>query len=190
MNIIISTRIILEDIMDNFNNNIDAKRLEYDKIRILIEENSTTLVGKLMDNNIFISTAESCTGGMVASSIVSVPNASYCFNEGIVTYSNGAKMKYLGVSNITLSNDGAVSAQTVKEMALGIIKASNSDISIVTSGIAGPTGGTKEKPVGLVYIACAYKEKIFVSNYVFNGDRTMVRLQATNEALKMAINII
>lgn len=179
--------------MDSFISTLlDWRTMEniQENIRANIDKTAEKLVNMLMEKKLYISTAESCTGGMIASSIVDIPKASNCFNEGIVTYSNAAKMKYLGVSNITLSTYGAVSAQTVREMAMGIIKASGSDISLVTSGIAGPGGGTKEKPVGLVYMACAFKDKIFVSNHVFDGDRTIVRLKATNEALNMAINML
>ena len=160
-------------------------RNEYDKIRIQIEEKSRCLVSKLIEKELFISTAESCTGGMIASAIVDVPDASKCFKESIVTYSNAAKMKYLEVSNVTIAKYGVVSGETVKEMARG------SDIAVVTSGIAGPAGGTKEKPVGLVYIACAYKEKILVSNRVYsNMDRRQVRLSATLSAINLCLNIL
>lgn len=166
-------------------------RNEYDKIRIQIEEKSRCLVSKLNEKELFISTAESCTGGMIASAIVDVPDASKCFKESIVTYSNAAKMKYLEVSNVTIAKYGVVSGETVKEMALGMIKQSGSDIAVVTSGIAGPAGGTKEKPVGLVYIACAYKEKILVSNRVYsNMDRRQVRLSATLSAINLCLNIL
>ena len=127
---------------------------------------------------------------MIASAIVDVPDASKCFDEGHITYSNGAKMKYLEVSNVTLTKYGAVSRETVNEMATGLMKNSLADITVVTSGIAGPTGGSDEKPVGLVYMAVAYNEKVFVSEYKFNGDRTMVRLKATLEAIKLAINAL
>lgn len=166
-------------------------RNEYDKIRIQIEEKSRCLVSKLIEKELFISTAESCTGGMIASAIVDVPDASKCFKESIVTYSNAAKMKYLEVSNVTIAKYGVVSGETVKEMALGMIKQSGSDIAVVTSGIAGPAGGTKEKPVGLVYIACAYKEKILVSNRVYsNMDRRQVMLSATLSAINLCLNIL
>lgn len=164
---------------------IDINIIEKD-----INELSEKLVNRLIELKLFISTAESCTGGMIASSIVNVPNASLCFCEGIISYSNFAKMKYLGVSNITLSVEGAVSKQTVKEMALGIRKASGSEISVVSSGIAGPGGGTKEKPVGLVYLASSYLDKTFISKYIFEGNRYEVRMQATLEAIKMCLKML
>lgn len=165
-------------------------RNDYDCIRINIENNTKELVDLLIKNNLYISVAESCTGGMIASSIVDVPDASKCFNEGHVTYSNGAKMKYLNVSNVTLTRYGAVSRETVNEMAIGLMKASLADVTVVTSGIAGPTGGNNDKPIGLVYIAVAYNDKVFVSEYKFSGDRTMVRLKATLEAVKLTINAL
>ena len=165
-------------------------RIEYDNIRKKIEMTANQLVARLIEKGLYISTAESCTGGMIASSIVDVADASKCFNEGHVTYSNAAKMKYLNVSNLTLSSFGAVSSETVKEMALGLMNKTSADVTVVTSGIAGPTGGTKEKPVGLVYISAAYNDKILVSEYRFSGDRTMVRLKATLEALKLCSKVL
>lgn len=165
-------------------------REEYDKIRVETEKYAGILVERLIKANLYISTAESCTGGMVASAIVSVPDASKCFNESVVTYSNAAKMKYLDVSNVTLSTVGAVSNEAVQEMALGMRKQSGCDISVVTSGIAGPTGGSDDKPVGTVYIACAYKEKVLVTHNIYSGDRTMVRLSATLNAIRLCLNIL
>lgn len=151
---------------------------------------SKELIEILVRKNEYISTAESCTGGMIASSIVSIPSASACFNEGFITYSNEAKHKYLGVENDTLNKYGPVSENTVKEMVKGVINISHSDIAVVSSGIAGPTGGTKEKPVGLVYLACAYKDNIFVKNEVYSGDRTEVRKKATLDALSICIDML
>ena len=109
-----------------------------------------------------VTTAESCTGGMIAAKIVNVPGASDVFNEGFITYSNKAKRKHLDVSKNTLKKYGAVSEQTVKEMALGGVFAADSDACIAVSGIAGPDGGTDEKPVGLVYIGCCIKDDVTV----------------------------
>lgn len=139
----------------------------------------------LIDRNIKISTAESCTGGMIASRLVGVPGVSDVFLEGAVTYSNEAKMRTLNVREETLKKFGAVSAETAKEMAEGIAKRTESDISIVTTGIAGPGGGTKEKPVGLVYFGLYYKGETYTYRYVFNGDRNKVRLRAAVTALDL-----
>ena len=123
--------------------------------RDIINENSIEYVlGEILCNNkLTISTAESCTGGMVAAKLISYPGISASFLEGAVTYSNEAKIKRLGVRKETLDAYGAVSKETAREMAEGIAKESCSNTAIATTGIAGPGGGTKEKPVGLVYIA-------------------------------------
>ena len=143
-----------------------------------------SVVGKLLvDKKIKISTAESCTGGMIASRLISFAGISEVFLEGAVTYSNEAKMRTLNVKEETLKRFGAVSAETASEMALGIAKRDNSDISIVTTGIAGPGGGTEEKPVGLVYFGLYYKGNVKTYRYIFNGDRDAVRRKATITAL-------
>lgn len=134
------------------------------------------VVVNLLDKNKFtLSTAESCTGGLIAGRIVNVSGASSVFNEGVITYSNEAKQKHLGVSGETLKKYGAVSYETAKEMAEGARKTFLSDAAIAVTGIAGPLGGTPEKPVGLVFIACAVLDKIVVKEYHFNGSRQTVR---------------
>lgn len=155
-----------------------------------IYSKSIELINLLIEKRQFIATAESCTGGMIASSIVDVPNASNCFNEGFVTYSNNAKQKYIGVSEKTLSQYGAVSENTVIEMAKGVIGATGADISVVSSGIAGPGGETKDKPVGLVYLAVSYKGNVKTSEKIYEGDRTAVRKQATYDAICMCIYML
>lgn len=132
-----------------------------------------------------VTTAESCTGGMIAAKIVNVPGASDVFNEGFITYSNKAKRKHLDVSKNTLKKYGAVSEQTVKEMALGGVFAADSDACIAVSGIAGPDGGTDEKPVGLVYIGCCIKDDVTVKECHFHGTRFEIREQAANSALDL-----
>lgn len=145
------------------------------------------LVGLLLEKHLTISTAESCTGGMVASRLVNVPGVSECFREGIVTYSNKAKRKYLDVAKSTLKKYGAVSKETAKEMARGGMFAADSDICVAVTGIAGPDGGTDDKPVGLVYIGCSTADKTSTSRYLFAGDRFAVRAQAAEKALEMAL---
>lgn len=108
------------------------------------------VIDLLIKNKFTITTAESCTGGLLASSIVSIPNASKVFNEAYITYSNESKVRLLGVKSRTIDNFGVVSEEVTKEMALGAANRANSDCSIVTSGIAGPTGATKNKPIGMV----------------------------------------
>ncbi|SFU56439.1 competence/damage-inducible protein cinA [Clostridium sp. DSM 8431] len=142
------------------------------------------VVGDLLINKkLTISTAESCTGGMIAARLINYPGISEAFLEGAVTYSNEAKMRTLKVKEETLAAVGAVSEETAREMALGIAKRTGSDISVVTTGIAGPGGGTKEKPVGLVYIGVYYKGKVKAYRHVFTGNRQEVRTKAAVEAL-------
>lgn len=135
--------------------------------------------------NLKITTAESCTGGMVASRLVNVSGMSWYFEEGFITYSDKAKNKYLNVPKEILEEYSAVSKQTAEYMALGAAKVTESDIAVSVTGLAGPGGGTKEKPVGLVYIGCYYKGDVKVKEFIFSGDRTSVREQACEEALRL-----
>ncbi len=144
----------------------------------------------LMKHNLTITTAESCTGGLIAATLVNVPGISGQFKEGYITYSNEAKEKLLGVSHETLERYGAVSSQTAEEMARGARQSANADISIISTGIAGPDGGTKEKPAGLVYLACCYKDHVKVERHLFSGDRQAVRNCAVREALRLIIQTI
>ena len=155
--------------------------------RDIINENSIEYVlGEILCNNkLTISTAESCTGGMVAAKLISYPGISASFLEGAVTYSNEAKIKRLGVRKETLDAYGAVSKETAREMAEGIAKESCSNTSIATTGIAGPGGGTNEKPVGLVYIAVHVNNNTTIEKCNFSGNREEVRVSATNHALEM-----
>lgn len=158
------------------NNNGNDRSIEY-------------LVGKILcKNKLTISTAESCTGGLVAGKLISYPGISEVFKEGVVTYSNESKMKRLGVKEETLRGFGAVSEETAREMAEGIAREAKTDVSVVTTGIAGPGGGTKEKPVGLVYIGVYVKGKTQVKKFNFKGDRQQVRGEAVLSALNMLRN--
>ncbi len=144
----------------------------------------------LAEYNLTIASAESCTGGMIASELVNYPGISAFFNEGYVTYSNEAKQKLLNVKEGTLIKYGAVSEQCAREMAQGVLAASGSKIGIATTGIAGPDGGSEEKPVGTVYIACAYKDKVITRQFLFSGSRMQVRFQATKMAFKLIMDTI
>lgn len=152
-------------------------------------EGETTLekvIGEILcKKNLTIATAESCTGGMIASKLIGYPGISQVFMQGAVTYSNEAKMKELSVNKETLDKFGAVSEETAKEMAEGIAKKAGVDISIVSTGIAGPGGGTEEKPVGLVYIGLYIKGNIIVKRFNFQGDREKIRIRSTQNALDM-----
>ncbi len=144
----------------------------------------------LAEYNLTIASAESCTGGMIASELVDYPGISSYFNEGYVTYSNDAKQKLLNVKESTLLKFGAVSEQCAKEMAYGVMQAAGSDVGIATTGIAGPDGGSEEKPVGTVYIACAYKDKIVTKHFLFQGSRMQVRFAAMKMAFKLITDTI
>lgn len=142
-----------------------------------------SIVEQLRIHELTVTTAESCTGGLLAARIVNVPGASEVFQYGQVTYANKAKKKYLDVKKKTLEKYGAVSEQTVKEMALGAAALNHSDVAVAISGIAGPDGGTDEKPVGLVYIACSVCGEIIAREYHFKGNREKVRESAVSAAL-------
>ena len=148
------------------------------------------LVEFLKSNNLVLATAESCTGGLIASKIVNVPGASKVFWEGLVTYTNEAKVERLQVKRDTLAQFGAVSKETAEEMATNLISP-NIDIGISTTGIAGPDGGSIEKPVGLVYIGVAYREEeIKVERCMFSGDREEIRNCAANYAIYQAYKLL
>jgi len=143
----------------------------------------SVIADMLMEKKLTIATAESCTGGMVAAKLINYPGVSQVFMEGAVTYSNESKMKRLGVKAETLGKFGAVSADTAIEMAEGIAKTAGTSIGLSTTGIAGPDGGTEEKPVGLVYIGLYINGTIKCKKINSTGTREMVRLRATIAAL-------
>lgn len=137
----------------------------------------------LKKKKLTLTTVESCTGGAIAARIVNVPGASEVLMQGFVTYSNEAKHKLVGVKKETLEEFGAVSSQTAIQMAEGGCKVTGSDVAISVTGIAGPGGGTKKKPVGLVYIACSCQGKTTVKELHLGGDRTKIREQSVAQAL-------
>ena len=148
------------------------------------------LVQLLIDNHMSITTVESCTGGLIASTIINVSGASEVFNEGYITYANSAKERLAGVSHDTLEKYGAVSEQTAREMACGAARAAGADVALSSTGIAGPGGGTKEKPVGLVYIGCYVRGDVKVWRCEFKGNREEVRKQTVKKAIECAIERI
>ncbi len=153
----------------------------------IISINAAEIVTSLKQSGMRICCAESCTGGMIAAAITDIAGSSAVFSRGFVTYSNQAKINMLGVKPETLNFYGAVSGQTVSEMASGAITASEdeADFAVAVSGIAGPDGGTVEKPVGLVYICVLKKGEVGqVTRYVFDGDRQSIRTQTVENALK------
>jgi len=153
-----------------------------------IEELAKALVAELAVASKAVSTAESCTGGWVAKAITDIPDSSVVFHYGIVSYSNGAKESLLGVQIDTLEQHGAVSEAVVIEMAEGALNLSGADIAVAVSGVAGPGGGSKEKPVGMVWFAWAVRDgsrvKSSASCKQFEGDRDLVRELTVVHALQ------
>lgn len=160
---------------------------------ILSEEDTPleVIIGELLKNkNLTVSTAESCTGGSIAARLTSIAGSSEYFNGGIVAYSNKVKMELLNVSSETLDQYGAVSEQTVVEMVKGAMKALKTDCAVATSGIAGPGGGTPEKPVGTVWIAAGYKNEIRTYKQETNRGRAMNVERASNNALLLLRDLL
>ncbi len=145
---------------------------------------------ELTRHSLTLSTAESCTGGLVAGCITSVSGASGFFEGGFVTYSNTAKNRLIGVPGELIERYGAVSDKTARAMAEGARLKLATDMSVAVTGIAGPAGGTPDKPVGTVYIAVARKGKTSVRKFLFTGGRHMIRKQTTEEALKFVLDEI
>ena len=152
----------------------------------MLLKDASKVVDLLKKHNLTISTAESCTGGLLSGAITAVSGSSDVFSAGIVTYSNDAKMKYLGVKEETLQKYGAVSEQTAYEMSMGVKEVNCADVGVGITGIAGPTGGTEEKPVGLVYIGV----NGVVTKNIFTGDREEVRKSAVVKALNMVSDFV
>lgn len=152
----------------------------------LVEELSLLLSEK----NLRLVTAESCTGGMIAAAMTDRSGSSSVFERGYVTYSNEAKIEELGVKSETIETYGAVSEQTAAEMVQGALKHSHADVALSVTGIAGPNGGTEEKPVGLVYIGVAFQNRppaVIKNN--FDGDRTSIRQATVEKALELLIEM-
>jgi len=148
------------------------------------------LVQILHNKKITITTAESCTGGLLASLITEISGASTVFHSGVITYSNQAKQDLLNVPPETLETHGAVSPQTATAMAKGVLKNTSANIAISITGIAGPTGGTDEKPVGTVHIGIATKKGADSVHYEFTGSRTEIRNQSCESAIKQTIKTL
>lgn len=143
------------------------------------EEIEEVVVNRLKEKNYSISFCESCTGGMLASKIINVSGASSVINESLVTYSNEAKIKYLQVNPNTIEKYGVVSDEVVKEMAEGLYKLTKANVCVSVSGVAGPTGGTEAKPVGLVHYAIKINDKIISENKIFKGNRDLIRTKTS-----------
>lgn len=143
------------------------------------------VVKKLLQRGYTVTTAESCTGGLLAGRLLNVSGASEVYNEGHITYANAAKEKILGVKHETLEQFGAVSKETAEEMACGAAKAACANVALSTTGIAGPGGGTPEKPVGLIYIGCCIEENVRVKELRLHGTREQNRSDTVEAALQL-----
>lgn len=143
------------------------------------------VVKLLNTQGLTVTCAESCTGGLLSGRLINVPGVSDVYRAGFVTYSNKAKQSLIGVRGRTLKQYGAVSPQTAREMALGAARAARADVAVSVTGIAGPDGGTEEKPVGLVYIGCCVKGRVTVKKYQFSGNRSKIRESTVAAALTL-----
>jgi nicotinamide-nucleotide amidase len=160
---------------------MSGKELYTDAMRKRCEE----LLEFCRDRKFKIATAESCTGGAIATLLTEIPGSSKAFERGFVTYSNESKTEMLGVDKSLIDKHGAVSAEVASAMAKGALKNSHADIAISVTGIAGPDGGTLEKPVGLVYLGVATKNGVKAAEHRFKGNRCDVRLSSIKAALSM-----
>lgn len=150
-----------------------------------IKTHAATILSGCVDKKMKLATAESCTGGAIAALLTEIPGCSKSFERGFVTYSNESKTEMLGVKKTVIDTHGAVSEEVATAMAKGAIEHSRATIAVSVTGIAGPDGGTPEKPVGMVCIAVATKDKTEVTTHYFQGDRREVRLRSVAAALHM-----
>ena len=151
---------------------------------------SKNLYLNCINKNLIITTAESCTGGMISSAIVHINGSSKIYKSSFIVYSNDMKSALLNIPNDLITKNGAVSEIVAFNMAKNSLKILNANLSIAVTGIAGPTGGSIDKPVGLVWIGIGTKERIITNKYQFNGDRLEIRQKTTHESLKLANKII
>ena len=155
-----------------------------------INELATQIVSLCTFKGLKIGFAESLTGGLISAEIVSVPGASACLEGSVVSYSNEVKMNVLGVEESVIRDHGAVSEQCAMQMAEGARRVLGTDIAVSVTGVAGPAGGSKEKPVGTVYIGFAGFDKNYARHFIFDGDRDSIRLQTVEEAFNIALEQI
>ena len=148
------------------------------------------LFNKLYSNGFTISVAESCTGGLICSMITDVPGSSRYFMGGVISYSNESKMEVLGVDREFIIKYGAVSEEVASRMAEGVRRIMRADIGISTTGIAGPDGGTPEKPVGLCYIGISVVDKTEVGRFVFEGNRLQIKESASLKVLEKLLQAL
>ena len=177
----LSAKKVAKPVVKEFKNLFGEKIYSMDNDRTLED----VVVELLKENNLTVTTAESCTGGLLSARLVNVAGASDVFKEGFITYSNKAKRRYLGVKKGTLLKHTAVSDDVAKEMAKGAAAETKSDCAVAVTGIAGPDGGTDKKPVGTVYIACWIDGNNVSKEYHFKGDRQEIRAGAVTAALTL-----
>lgn len=144
----------------------------------------------LKKKHVTLTTAESATGGMIAATLINVPGISEFFTEGYITYSDEAKIKMIHVSPDTIRTYGVVSSETAADMAKAAAKTAGTAAAVSVTGVAGPNGGTKECPVGRVFIGAAFDGKTLTRKFTFDGDRMQIRQQATREALLLLIDML
>ena len=179
-------RMYMKNFGEFFNNQVEnAGTIVISRTQKMSEEKLNACVNMLKEKNLTLTTAESCTAGLLAGRIMNVAGATQIYNEGYITYSNEAKEKLVGVSHGTLESHGAVSHETAAEMAEGAARAAGADASVSVTGIAGPDGGTKEKPVGLVYVGCYVKGNVRTEEFRFLGNRAKNREYAVVRALTL-----
>ena len=154
-------------------------------------EDAPALIQKLTESNQTLSTVESCTGGLLFGYLTAVPGASAVLDRGFITYSDQSKQEMVGVTANTLAAFGAVSQQTAEEMAKGGCRIARTDLSISLTGIAGPSGGSAEKPVGLVWISAVRKDGIQqTERHLFTGDRKQIRMLACTHAISLLLRLL
>ena len=156
----------------------------------MTQDLETQIGEKLRAHGLRLAVAESCTGGLVGHRLTNIPGSSTYYMGSVTAYAYEAKVRLLGVTWETLEKNGAVSAETVSEMALGIRRALAADMGIAVSGIAGPGGGTPEKPVGLVWMAISTPKGTWARHFSFKGERLSIKEQAAEEALKLGIDYL
>jgi PncC family amidohydrolase len=160
-------------------------------MRYNLDKQALNVVQLLCTRKLSLATAESCTGGLLSGAVTSVAGCSQVFILGIVAYANRIKEQILGVSPEVIEKHGAVSAQCAAEMALGVQKRAGADIGVSVTGIAGPGGGTPQKPVGTVYISCAFKDRTSTLHLRINSDnRQYIRLESVRQALILILNTL
>lgn len=167
--------------------------MRMEEAQITIEEGKhleEQVIKRLSELKLSVTTAESCTGGLIAARLVNVPGASQVFGRGFVTYANEAKEEELGVKHETLEQYGAVSRQTAEQMAEGAAAHARTDVAIAVTGLAGPDGGTPKKPIGLVYVGIFYRDEVYWQEYHFKGSRSEIRELTVVNSLKNLLQVL